>query len=89
MPGMFGKGVDHGKIAQRLTVDADLVLTQQFDPGQYPHRHLAVQKTVAFGPPTPLIPSVMAAVETLGRMGWELVSFVVADKTLCAVMRRD
>ena len=34
------------------------------------------------------IPRVMSAVELLGRVGWELAGFTMADRTVVAVMRR-
>jgi hypothetical protein len=84
---MPGKRPD--QIAKTLSVDAKTVLDGKFDAGAYPYRHLAVEATVMIGTPRTMVPTVMAAVETLGRVGWELVTFgQVSDKTLCAVMRR-
>jgi hypothetical protein len=38
--------------------------------------------------PDSQIPLVMNAVETLGQVGWELVAFTMANRTVAAVMRR-
>jgi hypothetical protein len=86
---MSRKDADPAAIAQVLTVDAGVVLEGKFNPGAYPHQHLAVQGTNRFGLPSDVVPYVMAAVETLGRAGWELVSFgQIGDRSVCAVMRR-
>ena len=85
---MFHKHADQEKIADVLTVAAQAVLNGEFDSNLYPHQHLAVEASASFGP-RHLIPTVLAAVEALGKVGWELVTLCqVADTTLCAVMRR-
>jgi hypothetical protein len=84
---MAGKRAD--QIAKTRTVDAKTVLDGKFDAGAYPHRHLAVEATVMLGTPHVVVSTVLAAVETLGRAGRELVTFgPVSDKALCAVVRK-
>jgi hypothetical protein len=79
---------DPATVANMLTVQARAVIEGRFDQSVYPHRHLAVQESTA-GLPRDLVAYVMAAVETLGRAGWELVSFgQIGDRTVVAVMRR-
>jgi hypothetical protein len=47
-----------------------------------------VVQVAKIGTPDSQIPLVMSAVETLGRAGWELVSFTMAHRTVVAVLRR-
>lgn len=74
--------------AQTLTVSARDVADRKFDPSAYPYHHLAVVQVAKIGTPDSQIPLVMSAVETLGRTGWELVSFTMANRTVVAVLRR-
>jgi hypothetical protein len=74
--------------AQTLTVSARDVADRKFDPASYPYEHLAVVQVAKIGTPDSQIPLVMSAVETLGRAGWELVSFTMANRTVVAVLRR-
>lgn len=74
--------------AQTLTVKARDVVDRKFDPSVYPYQHLAVIQVAKIGTPDSQIPLVMTAVETLGRVGWELVGFTMANHTVVAVLRR-
>jgi hypothetical protein len=86
---MSAKRPDPATVARTLTVTASQVLARTFDPQQYPHQHLAVVEAPMLGGPQSVLPTVMAAAETLAAFGWELVNLtLVSDRTLCAVMRR-
>ena len=74
--------------AQTLTVSARDVVEQKFDVHAYPHRHLAIVQVGKIGSAESQIPVVMGAVETLGRLGWELAGFTMAHRTVVAVMHR-
>lgn len=74
--------------AQTMTVSARDVADRKFDPAAYPYAHLAVVQVAKVGTPNSQIPLVMSAVETLSRVGWELVSFTMANHTVAAVLRR-
>jgi hypothetical protein len=74
--------------ARTLTVSARDVVKQRFDLHAYPHQHLAIVQVGKIGTPDSQIPLVMTAVETLGRVGWELAGFTMAHRTVVAVMRR-
>ncbi len=73
---------------ETLTITAREVTNGKFDPSAYPFQHLAVVQVARIGTPDSQIPLVMSAVETLGRVGWELVAFTMANHTVVAVMRR-
>ncbi|WP_412735966.1 hypothetical protein [Krasilnikovia sp. MM14-A1259] len=86
---MIGGGKDPAAVAQTLTVAASVVVDGKFDPNAYPYQHLAVVRVGKIGTPDSQIPLVMTAIEILGGTGWELVSFTIAHRTVCAVMRRS
>jgi hypothetical protein len=74
--------------ARTLTVTARDVADRKFDPSAYPFQHLAVVQVAKIGTPDSQIPLVMGAVEMLGQVGWDLVAFTMANRTVAAVMRR-
>jgi hypothetical protein len=74
--------------AETMTVTARQVTDGKFDPGAYPYAHLAVMQAAGISSADSQIPRVMSAVELLGRVGWELAGFTMADRTVVAVMRR-
>ena len=71
-----------------LTVTAREVVDGAFNTGAYPHRHLAVIQVAKIGTPNSQIPLVMAAVEMLSQVGWELVGFTMENHTVVAVLHR-
>ena len=71
-----------------MTISARDVTDGMFDSGAYPHQHLAVVQVGKIGLPESQIPRLMAAVETLGQAGWELVGFTMAHRTVVAAMHR-
>lgn len=73
---------------QTLTVTAREIVDRKFDASAYPFQHLAVVQVAKVGTPDSQIPLVMSAVETLGRIDWELVGCTMANRTVVAVMRR-
>lgn len=74
--------------ARTFTVSARDVVKGAFDAASYPHRHLALVQVAKIGTPAGQLPLVMAAVETLSRLGWELVGFSMENHTVVAVLRR-
>ena len=74
--------------ARTLTVTARDVIDGAFNAGAYPHHHLAVLQVAKIGTPNSQISLVMAAVEMLSQLGWDLVGFTMENHTVVAVLHR-
>jgi hypothetical protein len=80
-------GPDHAA-ALTFQVPVEAVLARQFDPRSYPHRHLVILGIGAYWQEQ--MANVMAAVEMLASVGFELVTVGETEKGSLryAVLRR-